>query len=88
MLHHTLALCILTFALEQVLRTRMRQQPSPGEVAKYTSLRKTIVCVWRDEGAAALYGGLSAHLLRVVPNAAIMFSVYELALWLAAPPPS
>lgn len=64
----------------------MRQQPSPGEAPKYTSLRRTILLVWRDEGAAALYGGLSAHLLRVVPNAAIMFSVYELALWLAAPP--
>ncbi len=30
--------------------------------------------------AASLYGGLSAHLLRVVPNAACMFTIYEVAL--------
>jgi solute carrier family 25 protein 33/36 len=26
---------------------------------------------------AGLYGGLTAHMLRVVPNAAIMFGTYE-----------
>ena len=30
-----------------------------------------------EEGVGALYGGLGAHLLRVVPNAAIMFFGYE-----------
>lgn len=47
---------------------------------KYTGLKQTLMLVLKEEGAAALYGGLSAHLLRVVPNAVIMFSVYELAL--------
>lgn len=60
----------------EVLRTRLRQ----GEGHKYTGLIQTMKLVWKEEGAAALYGGLSAHLLRVVPNAAVMFSIYELAL--------
>lgn len=29
------------------------------------------------EGARTLYSGLSAHLMRVVPNAAVMYSIYE-----------
>ena len=33
--------------------------------------------VWREEGAAGLYGGMSAHLIRVVPYHAIMFCSYE-----------
>jgi solute carrier family 25 protein 33/36 len=31
-----------------------------------------------EEGAAGWYGGMGAHLLRVVPNACIMFLTYEL----------
>jgi len=30
-----------------------------------------------EEGTRGLYGGLTAHLMRVVPNAAILFFVYE-----------
>jgi solute carrier family 25 protein 33/36 len=30
-----------------------------------------------EEGARTLYSGLSAHLMRVVPNAAVMYSIYE-----------
>lgn len=67
----------------EVVRTRLRQQPAPGERAKYTGLVQTVKLVYREEGLAALYGGLSAHLLRVVPNAVVMFSIYELTLRLA-----
>ena len=35
---------------------------------------KTII---REEGLRGLYCGLGAHLVRVVPNSAIMFLVYE-----------
>jgi len=35
---------------------------------------KTII---REEGVRGLYSGLGAHLVRVVPNSAIMFLVYE-----------
>ena len=31
----------------------------------------------REEGLRGLYCGLGAHLVRVVPNSAIMFLVYE-----------
>ncbi|KAK0553957.1 Pyrimidine nucleotide transporter, mitochondrial [Tilletia horrida] len=68
----------------EVLRTRMRQVPEPGQPHKYTGLASTFKVVLREEGAAALYGGLSAHLLRVVPNAIVMFSIYELTLRLTA----
>jgi len=39
--------------------------------------------VLREEGWKALYGGMSPHLLRVVPNAVTMFWVYERVLNLA-----
>lgn len=67
----------------EVVRTRLRQQPQGGK-PKYTGLIQTIRLVWKEEGAAALYGGLSAHLMRVVPNAAVMFSIYEIFLRLGA----
>jgi solute carrier family 25 protein 33/36 len=33
--------------------------------------------IWKEEGMAALYGGLVPHMFRVVPSAAIMFGTYE-----------
>lgn len=60
----------------QVLRTRLRQ-PSVNGVLKYTGLVQTLRLVIAEEGARSLYGGLSAHLMRVVPNAAVMYSIYE-----------
>ena len=37
-----------------------------------------------EEGIAGLYSGLTPHLLRVVPNSAIMFLTYETVMqWLA-----
>lgn len=64
----------------QVIRTRLRQ-PSINGVKKYTGLYQTLRLVIAEEGTKRLYGGLSAHLLRVVPNAAVMFSIYEGILW-------
>ena len=61
---------------KQVLRTRLRQ-PSVNGVVKYTGLWQTLQLVIKEEGARSLYGGLSAHLMRVVPNAAVMYSIYE-----------
>ncbi|KAJ8519134.1 hypothetical protein ONZ45_g3861 [Pleurotus djamor] len=60
----------------EVLRTRLRQ-PSVNGVVKYTGLLQTLRLVIAEEGARSLYGGLSAHLMRVVPNAAVMYSIYE-----------
>ncbi|ORY88534.1 mitochondrial carrier domain-containing protein [Lobosporangium transversale] len=61
----------------EVLRTRLRQVPVGNEPPKYTGLKQTFQLVLKEEGVAALYGGLTAHMMRVVPNAAIMFFCYE-----------
>lgn len=34
--------------------------------------------IFKEEGTRGLYGGMPAHLMRVVPNAAIMFLVVEM----------
>jgi hypothetical protein len=36
--------------------------------------------IWKEEGMVAMYGGLTPHLLRTVPSAAIMFGMYEVIL--------
>jgi solute carrier family 25 protein 33/36 len=50
--------------------------PKDG-VRKYTGIIQAFKLIYREEGMAALYGGMTAHLLRVVPNAAILFYCYE-----------
>ncbi|EEB98604.1 hypothetical protein MPER_01859 [Moniliophthora perniciosa FA553] len=60
----------------RVIRTRLRQ-PKVNGIVKYKGLVQTLRLVIKEEGARALYGGLSAHLMRVVPNAAVMYSIYE-----------
>ncbi|KAG0349413.1 hypothetical protein BG004_006442 [Podila humilis] len=64
----------------EVLRTRLRQTPVGGEALKYTGLKQSFQLILKEEGVAALYGGLTAHMMRVVPNAAIMFFCYEAIL--------
>ena len=44
-------------------------------VLRYTGLRQTLKLVIAEEGTRALYSGLSAHLMRVLPNAVIMFAM-------------
>ncbi|WVQ98163.1 hypothetical protein IAU59_005285 [Kwoniella sp. CBS 9459] len=61
----------------EVVRTRLRQ-PAVNGVVKYTGLVQTLKLVLKEEGVASLYGGLTAHMFRVVPNAACMFLIYEL----------
>lgn len=51
-----------------------------GGHLKYTGLVQCFRLIWKEEGMAALYGGLVPHMLRVVPSAAIMFGVYESVL--------
>ncbi|KAF9236083.1 mitochondrial carrier protein RIM2 [Melanogaster broomeanus] len=57
--------------------TAKLRQPSVNGVVKYSGLLQTLRTVIAEEGARSLYGGLSAHLMRVVPNAAVMYSIYE-----------
>ncbi|KAL6712593.1 Pyrimidine nucleotide transporter, mitochondrial [Coniothyrium glycines] len=61
----------------EVVRTRLRQAPQQDGRQKYTSLIQCFKLIWKEEGMAALYGGLVPHMFRVVPSAAIMFGTYE-----------
>ncbi|EJD07481.1 mitochondrial carrier [Fomitiporia mediterranea MF3/22] len=80
------AKCVATLITypHEVIRTRLRQPLVDGKM-KYTGLWQTLRLVIAEEGARSLYGGLSAHLMRVVPNAAVMYAIYEGVLrWGAA----
>ena len=44
---------------------------------------QTLRVIAKEEGTRGLYGGMSIHLLRSVPNAAIMFVSFEVvSRWL------
>ncbi|TKX23096.1 putative mitochondrial carrier protein 7 [Elsinoe australis] len=69
----------------EVVRTRLRQAPVTTDATgrpqlKYTGLVQCFKLIFKEEGMAALYGGLTPHMLRVVPSAAIMFGMYEFVL--------
>jgi len=70
---------IITYPHE-VVRTRLRQAPMQNGQLKYTGLWQCFSLIFKEEGMAALYGGLVPHMMRVVPNAAIMFGTYEAML--------
>ena len=59
----------------EVVRTRLRQAPMRNGRPKYTGLVQCFRTIFREEGMASLYGGLTPHLMRVVPSAAIMFGM-------------
>ncbi|KAK8794596.1 hypothetical protein WA158_001577 [Blastocystis sp. Blastoise] len=61
----------------EVVRTRLRQN---GASLKYKGLWNCFVTIYKEEGLKALYAGCYAHVLRVVPNAAIMFLTAELIM--------
>ncbi|CAJ2503583.1 Uu.00g109770.m01.CDS01 [Anthostomella pinea] len=67
---------ILTYPHE-VARTRLRQAPMADGCPKYTGLVQCFKLVWKEEGMIGLYGGLTPHLMRTIPSAAIMFGMYE-----------
>ena len=59
----------------EVIRTRLRQAPQSNGQMKYTGILQSFKTVWREEGMVSLYGGLTPHMMRVVPSAAIMFGM-------------
>jgi len=67
---------IMTYPHE-VARTRMREQARNG-IFKYQGMWQTIGLVAKEEGTKGLYSGMGVHLLKVVPNSAIMFLSYEM----------
>lgn len=59
----------------EVIRTRLRLAPQSDGRMKYTGIIQCFRAIWKEEGMASLYGGLTPHMLRVVPSAAIMFGM-------------
>jgi solute carrier family 25 protein 33/36 len=76
----TLEIGAATANTPQVIRTRIRQEPMANGKAKYTGIVQCFRLMWKEEGLASLYGGLTAHLLRAVPSAAITLGGYEVVL--------
>jgi len=64
----------------EVIRTRLRQAPLENGKPKYTGLIQCFKLVAKEEGLASMYGGLTPHLLRTVPNSIIMFGTWELVV--------
>lgn len=67
----------------EVIRTRLREQR--GSQCKYPGVWSGMRVILVEEGLRGLYGGMCAHLLRVVPNAGIMFLTYETVLSFITP---
>ena len=44
---------------------------------RYQNVIQTVKLVMKEEGLAGMYGGMAVHLMRTVPNAAIMFMIVE-----------
>ena len=61
----------------EVARTRLREHGN-----KYKSFMQTLRTVMAEEGVGALYGGLFAHLVRQIPNTAIVMVTYETVVYL------
>lgn len=65
----------------EVVRTRLRQAPATASgKPKYTGLVQCFRLVIKEEGFVLMYGGLTAHLMRTVPNSIIMFGTWELVI--------
>jgi len=62
-----------------VVRRRMQLAGAVSDGYKYSGCINTFVTVYMEDGVRkGLYRGLSINYLRVVPQVAVMFSVYEL----------
>ncbi|WEW55121.1 hypothetical protein PRK78_000549 [Emydomyces testavorans] len=84
--HYSLCSHSLIFHPNQVVRTRLRQAPMENGSLKYPGLFQCFRLIWKEGRFASLYGGLTPHLLRAVPSAAITLGVYELVLRLLGEP--
>ena len=60
----------------EVARTRLREQARSG-IFKYDGMWQTLGLMAKEEGVKSLYSGMGVHLMKVVPNSALMFLTYE-----------
>ncbi|KAK7812233.1 hypothetical protein U0070_010992 [Myodes glareolus] len=68
---------MISAAMAEVVRTRLRE-----EGTKYRSFFQTLSLIVQEEGYGSLYRGLTTHLVRQIPNTAIMMATYELVVYL------
>jgi len=71
----------------QVVKSRMQQPPSSIELTStgdvrvvkrdYAGLLGTVLKIWRQEGIVGFYKGALPNAVRVAPNAALTFLIYE-----------
>ncbi|KAI3379633.1 hypothetical protein SNEBB_001798 [Seison nebaliae] len=61
----------------EVIRTRLRE-----EDGKYRGFFSTLITIKKESGISAWYSGLRTHLIRTIPNTAIVMSTYELFIYL------
>ena len=59
----------------EVVRTRLRQE---GD--KYNGFLQTLNLIIKEEGYRGMYKGIGTHLLRQIPNTAIVMATYELLI--------
>jgi solute carrier family 25, member 33/36 len=67
---------VLTYPHE-VARTRLREQAREG-MYRYSGMWQTLGIIAQEEGRAGLYSGMGVHLMKTVPNSALMFLTYEI----------
>jgi solute carrier family 25 protein 33/36 len=67
----TLASCLCY--PHEVARTRLRE-----EGTKYNSFFQTLNLVIKEEGIRGIYKGMATHLIRQIPNTAIVMTTYEI----------
>lgn len=61
----------------QVVRSRIQQRQDVYRGVRYESSLKSVQVILRREGVRGLYKGLVPNVLRVMPQSAITFLVYE-----------
>lgn len=69
--------CCSLFGSSEVIRTRLREEGN-----KYRAFFQSLNLVIREESYRALYRGLTTHLVRQIPNTAIMMCTYEFVVYL------
>eukprot|EP00535_Pseudo-nitzschia_heimii_P000897 CAMPEP_0197185916 /NCGR_PEP_ID=MMETSP1423-20130617/12908_1 /TAXON_ID=476441 /ORGANISM="Pseudo-nitzschia heimii, Strain UNC1101" /LENGTH=303 /DNA_ID=CAMNT_0042637097 /DNA_START=515 /DNA_END=1426 /DNA_ORIENTATION=- len=61
----------------EVARTRMREQAQAGVFKYQKGMWETLGLMAKEEGFKSLYSGMGVHMMKVVPNSALMFLTYE-----------